>query len=410
MKGERRRVFVVTPFENRLAARSTRLPKLAEMLVAAGHDVEYVTTDFSHAYKRKFTREEIEEAVRSAPYRLTVLPILGYRHNISTQRVVSNFLMAVRHFIYLSSVMRRGNVLVLPSRPVEMIACAAALKRSKGVYVVVDIRDAWPDALVTSSRFHKVVFWHYCNLFLRPSLKELDRFVHIVPSMTKWLERYAPHKRSVFLPHGFDAERWAECRPHPRKRDGVTTLVFVGALQRQLDVMPVVRAVARRPSFRFLLVGDNGTGERYREVAGFIEKHRVANVTLLGAMKPEGVVEVLKGADVGVFPMLTPGMPNKLFDYIASYTPVLSLGDQDGSAFVKEHGIGWTAPFDHERVGEVLDQLTPDELEEKGRNVARIRPRFDRDVLYRTFVDIIEGVGLDEDACSEAKGRKGSAA
>jgi len=393
MRGKQRsgrRIFVVTPFENRMAQRGTRLPVMAEMLVDAGHEVEYVTTNFSHAYKHHFTRAQVERQQAAERYRLTVLPVLGYRRNISVRRVISNVLMALRHFVYLLRAMRNGDVMLVPSRPVELVACAAALRRLKGIRVVMDIRDIWPDALVIADGPKKRVFTAYCNLLLGWSLKRMDRFVHIAPSFVHWLHRYAPDRESEFLPPGFDAGRWAEFRPMEGEPGAPLSIVCVGALQYQIDVMPILEAVRGREDCRLTIIGDSPEDQRHEEVTRYIARHRMGNVELAGRLSPEAVVRRMEGHTVGVVPMISSSITNKMFDYIAAGMPVLSLGDNDSSDFVRRHGIGWTAPFDGAEVGRLLDRLTPEEFLQAAERVRRIRNSYDRDTLYRRFIRIVE--------------------
>ncbi|MBN2468880.1 MAG: glycosyltransferase [Deltaproteobacteria bacterium] len=390
---KRQRIYVVTPFENLMAARGTRLPRLAEMLFEAGHEVEYVTTNFSHAYKRVFPKDEINLCESTLPYQMTLLAIPGYRSNISAWRVFSNVVMTFRHFFYLSHVLRSGDTIVAPSRPVEIIAMVALLKSMRRIRVVLDIRDVWPDALQGIGFFKKIVFSIYCNLYLKPSLKHIDTFVHIAPSFVKWLHRYAPKADSTFIPPGFDSARWVGMELRRLANNESISLVFIGALQYQLDAMPLLNALVDRPRFSLTLLGDNGTGQRYLEVKKFIEKHRMSNIKLKGRMTPEEVVKELRGHDIGVVPMISSSLTNKMFDYIAAYLPVISLGDNDSSDFVRHYDIGWTAPFEPEIIGNLLDALTAEEVNRKAKNVQAIRDQFDRKYLYKRFVDIVEGIG-----------------
>ena len=47
------KIYILSPFENKMAKRGTRHPMLAEMLARSGHAVEYVTTNFSHGCVEK---------------------------------------------------------------------------------------------------------------------------------------------------------------------------------------------------------------------------------------------------------------------------------------------------------------------------------------------------------------------
>ena len=97
MNTHSRKVFIASPTESRMSKRANRHPKLAEFLVKTGREVEYVTGNFSHAYKTHYSREEIEACKKAEPYKLTVLSLPAYKKHISIRRVVCNFLMFLKY-------------------------------------------------------------------------------------------------------------------------------------------------------------------------------------------------------------------------------------------------------------------------------------------------------------------------
>lgn len=387
----RTRVLIVSPFENRLAKRGTRLPILAELLTEWGFEVQYVTTNFSHAYKAHFSKGDIDERCRLEPYKLTVFHIPAYKKNVSVRRVLCNIIMSIRCHLLLLREAKKGDVILVPSRPVSLIFAMAMLKVFRKVRLVMDIRDAWPDALVGCGRFKFGIFWIYCGICLYPSVRWFDAFAHISPSFVDWLHRYAPRAKSRFIPLGFDEERWKSVLPKTSIPSRPVTIGFVGLLQHQLDVMPVLEALSTRPDLRLIIVGDSGTGERYAEVSNYIKSAELKNVELIGRVPPEEVVRILRDVDIGLIPMISNSIPNKVFDCIAAYLPMIVLGNEDCAGFITELDIGWCASFDRDAVGSLLDRISPEQILVKSRNVERVRNRFSREVLFREFIEVIGG-------------------
>ena len=383
--------MIVTPFENRMAERGTRLPDLADYFANRGTRVEYLTSNYSHAYKRHFSRTQIERAREQAGYQLTIVPIPAYHKNVSIRRVFCNQVFAVKTWLWLLKNLRKGDVVVAPSRPVELILAVALAVRLRGVGAVLDIRDIWPDALVTRSRLKRAVFSAYCHSILHVALPLLTHFVHISPSFETWLQRYKRQARSSFLPPGYEKTRWLSSKPRVGPVEpGKLSLVFVGLLQLQLDVMPVLEAIEDRPDVSFTIVGDDGTGERYQDVMKFVSSRSNGNVTVKGRLSPEDVVRELVRHDVAVVPMVTNSIPNKVFDAIASYMPLLVLGNKDCAQFVESQGIGWGAEFTSSSVADLLDKLSGEELMARQKAVAQVRQRWSRDVLFERFSEVVE--------------------
>ena len=376
-------VYFFSPTESVLTRRGDRHPALAQHLVKAGYRVHYVSSGFYHAEKRHFSEAEITEAQQRVPYGLEILPCIGYPSNISIRRVLNNILLSLRAYRYLAGRLTPADLLILPSRPVESVFMAACLRRFRRCQVLLDIEDTWPDALVVRNPLARFVFRTWCNLLLRPSLRTFDLFVHICPSFTEWLRRYNPGATSRFISLGYDPARWQECRP--RSGQPVSTprrLVCVGQLQFQVDVMPILEALRRLPGYSLTIIGDEGKGQRYREVTDYIAKHKLTNVEIIGVVPREKVASLLQDQCIGVIPIVTSLVPNKLFDYVASYLPTLVLGCEDTGRIVSEHGIGWHIPLDAEATYEFLRDLTDAEIGTCRKRVETARPAFNREHLY----------------------------
>ena len=71
----KKRIFLITPFENGLAKRGTRFIDIAEILHSNGWEVNYYTTNFSHAYKHKFSEVDIKKEKKKRGYNINFVPI-----------------------------------------------------------------------------------------------------------------------------------------------------------------------------------------------------------------------------------------------------------------------------------------------------------------------------------------------
>jgi hypothetical protein len=383
-------VFIVGPTESALTTRGNRHPSLAAFLVSIGYGVAYVSSNFSHAEKRYFTNAEIQESATRVPYDLIIFRTLGYGKNISVRRVLHNFLFSLRTFIWLLPRVSRRNAVILPSRPVELIFFMGLLRKLRGCSVVLDIQDVWPDALDIKSERKRWAFEKYCNAFLRPSLKWIDRFVHVAPSFLNWLHRYHPDANSTFVPLGFDAPRWAGVTPlKSKKLSEPVNLVCVGMLQYQVDVMPILEALSERSDYQLTIIGEDGAGERYPEVMAFVNENKLGNVTVEGRVPPAEMPACLENADIGVVPMITSSIPNKVFDYLGAYLPILVLGHNDSGRLVESAGIGWQVDYTAEGVSRFLDSLTPEDYRRKQAKLGECRDQYDRESLFSAFSDMI---------------------
>jgi len=385
-----KKLFIVGPTESILTHRGNRHPALAQFLFDKGYDLEYLTTDFYHAEKRHFSHDEIETGKRKVPYKLTVIHCMGYSANISAQRVISNILMSWKFFILLLRKINKDTVVILPSRPVEMIFAAAVLRLTRGTSIALDIQDIWPDMLVVKSRLKRMIFTIYCNLYLYSSLRFIDKFFHVAPSFENWLHRYAPMAKSIFIPLGFDRDRWDEKEDDSVKGRKCIRLVSVSQLTFQFNVLPVVKAILSNELYNLTVIGENGKGERYPEVMKFVNDNKMKNVTIIGHIDRTALARHLRQSDIGVVPMVSTSLPNKVFDYLASCLPILVLGENDIARFVRKYDIGWCVAFDEKEISNLLDSLSNEIIEEKKNSIKRMRACFDREKLHEDILALIE--------------------
>jgi len=392
------KIFLISQTESILTNRGKRHPDLAKYLVDNKYELLYISSNYYHAEKRFFSPAEIEEAALRVPYMLEVISIPAYKSNISIARVFSNLLFAHKVQKFLRGKINKEDITIIPSRPVELLLCVSRLKRNRGFKVILDIRDIWPDAFNISNRFFKGLFRSYCNYFLNRSIDHFDYYIHTCPSFTRWLSRYAPVKESVFIPLGYNQERYLTFRK-VRSREKRIHFVYIGLIQYQIELLSFIKAIENKSTFFLTIIGDDGTGEKYKSIEDYIKVHNVNNVNLLGQIKQELIPEKLLSYDVGLLPMKADYVfPNKLFDYLASGLPVLSLGDNDASKFVKENGIGWNCQFDPKQISELLDQIsnTPeDEIQKASKKISLISGQYSREVLFNDVLKIVNHAATD---------------
>ena len=382
-----RKIYILSPFENKMAKRGTRHPVLAELLVESGHKVEYLTTNFSHARKEYFDQQEVEYFQAKLPYSLTLINIPAYYNNISVKRIFVHQVLAIKYFNYLITKVNADDILILPSRPPELIFAVSMVKRIKKCKIVLDIRDIWPDSLKTSSRIKNQFFKWYCNFFQHRALPIFDKFIHVAPSFQKWLYHYVPNKQSIFIPLGFDKARWNEFDSIEKDfSSDVIQIVYVGQLQYVISLEEIITALNNLEEYFLTIIGD---GENLEQLKNLVQEIGMRNIRFTGYISYNEVVEELKSKHIGVLPMRGPAMPNKLFDYIASCLPVLVLGENDASRFIVQSGFGWEKPFDAEVLLSFFEDLGEEDISLFTLNLKSSRDLFSKELLYKKYIEHI---------------------
>lgn len=384
------KIILIGPTESILTKRGNRFPNIADHLLKEGKEIVYYTSNFYHAEKRFFSKSEMKTATSNCRYNLKVLPVLGYYNNISIRRVISNFLFSVYIFFILLFQSKKTDKVLIPSRPVELIFFISILKRIKRVEIYLDIQDIWPDALKISNRTKEKIFISYCNLFLKPSLKHYTNSFHVAPSFCNWLKRYAPYCPSVFLPLGWENKRWVSTEENnfPQLTKPIQ-LVCVAQLQHQIDVMPILKLLKTNKDIFLTIVGEDGKGERYEEVMSYITNNHIENVEIIGKVDRSEMPLKLRNKHIGILPMITTSIPNKIFDYMAAKLPIIVLGRNDSAEFVLENNIGWACEFDNHALKQLITDITPEDFELKYETLLVQREQYSRDNLHSALKEVI---------------------
>ena len=383
------KLYFIGPTESILTKRGNRFPNMAKFFTEEGEEVIYYTSDFYHAEKRFFSKEEINVAATNLGYKLNVLSVLGYYSNVSPRRVISNFFFSIRLFFVLILKVSKHDKIILPSRPVELIFFMAMLKKIKGVKIYLDIQDIWPDALKIENKRKKKIFELYCNTYLKASLKHYTAALHVAPTFKLWLRRYAKETPSSFVPLGWENDRWSDIKSKEYKESSIIKIVCVAQLQHQIDVMPIIEVLKNNDKLHLTILGEDGTGERYNEVINYINSHHINNVEIIGKIERKEMVNYLENKDIGLLPMITSSIPNKIFDYMAAMLPIIVLGDNDSSDFVIKNNIGWKCNFNSADLNVLLKNLSTIDIQSKKNEIVLIRDNFSRDILHQKIKNII---------------------
>src|SRR5690606_1528008 len=120
---------------------------LARMLADRGHEVTWWTSSVDHFNKRYFVHGGERHAV--TPW-LEIRFLHGrlYRRNISLQRWLNHRELA-RDFSRQAASAERPDVIVSSFPTIELCVEAVRLGREWTVPVFLDVRDLWPDELVS---------------------------------------------------------------------------------------------------------------------------------------------------------------------------------------------------------------------------------------------------------------------
>ncbi|MDG6224262.1 MAG: glycosyltransferase [Candidatus Thermoplasmatota archaeon] len=365
-----------------MTKRGNRHPLIADMLVKKGYDVTYITTNFYHADKTFFSKEDIKRAVSSVPYKLKVQKNVGYKKILSPKRILSHIEFAIKTGLFLLK--NKADLVIIPSRPMELIFVTSWISLIKRFKIILDVRDIWPDAF-PQNNFISILFNFYCSVFLFLSMWNIKHFLYVSPSFIDWIKRYSKPINSIFVPLGYDNDRWNDIK-EPNIIPGKWKLLFIGNFSLNFNFYPLIDAIGENKIVRFTMVGG---GDNINMVKEYIKKNEYNNIELTGFVDKSKVVDYMNSSDITVIPMIGQSIPNKFFDSIGGMRPIIVFGDYDTASFVKKENIGWVVNFHKDEISRLLRNMNVNDYKEKYNNIRNIRSSYSKNILYEDVLSLM---------------------
>jgi glycosyltransferase involved in cell wall biosynthesis len=379
----------------------TRSFEVGRRLVAAGHRVDIVTS-WREPTTRKgwFTTDE-------SGMRVHWLPVRYSNHMSYIARMGAFFKFAV----CAAERARRidGEVVLATSTPLTIAIPAIYAARRRGIPMVFEVRDLWPDLPIAVGALK--------NPILRGAARTLERFsysnsaavIALSPGMAEGIVRAGyPRERVVIVPNGSDLElfrRDTSLGLAFRRRmgidDGKILVGYLGTLGRINGVSYLVRIAAALKGdarFVFLVMGD---GQEHEQIAALAHAEHVLDRNFL--MHPKiaksQVPAVLSAVDIATslflpIPEMESNSANKFFDALAAGCCVAINYGGWHAQLLQGAAAGIRLDSDTRRAAAQLQALAdePGRIKSAGLNARLLAEEsFSRDVLAAKVQAVLTG-------------------
>jgi colanic acid biosynthesis glycosyl transferase WcaI len=352
-------ILVLTQyFHPEFGAAAIRLKRLTAHFVRAGHRVTVLTGMPNYPegiirapYRGRLTlRERDESGVEVVRAWVFASPSKRARARLLNQ---ASFLAASA---LRGLTLSQPDVLYVESHPLFATLSGGWLAARFRAPILLNVSDLWPESAVATGALHadstivkvaaRVERWAY------------DRAAHIV-AMTRGvydgvLAVHPQPGRVSLIRNAADLDRFAPAAPEKRAQARAVlglgeafTAVHVGNMSLTYDFEPILHAAARLPDARFLFAGG---GSQAEAVSAAVASRGLANVTLLGVLPHERMPDIWAAADLSLIALADHSvaggtLPAKLYESLATGTPVVAAIRGEGAALVHESGGGLVTPI-----------------------------------------------------------------
>jgi glycosyltransferase involved in cell wall biosynthesis len=339
------RVLLVNAFEKipGEAFRDQRYTFLYEML-KSDCDVRWLSSDFHHWSHRRRDRQMLPPEDQD---NVVLIKTLAYSKNVSLRRFISYLALSLATIRHITQLPWRPDVIVCMG-PVEQMFIVALYGRMRGVPVIIDVIDTWPDLYLQA--FPRKLRWlgqlvlapyfllSYCTFAWASHVSAVSK-TYVSWAMARG--RRTDTERFRCFPLGcrnqdFDSDEIRDARPPIR-------CLFAGQFGHSYDVELIIEAATRlaaagRTDIEFILCGD---GEKRAEMQR--RAQNLANVRLLGWLSPVQLNKLAADCHIGLCcygAAATQSVPTKIFDYLSMGLFVISSLPRETELLLESHEAG----------------------------------------------------------------------
>jgi glycosyltransferase involved in cell wall biosynthesis len=398
-------IYIHQHFATKQGATGTRSYEMSQRLIRAGHRVTMICGEYAPGGVRAHAGSSITEHDIDGIHVLQVAE--PYANQMGLLRRALAFGRFARTATRIIKTLQ-ADLVFATSTPLTVGIPGMKGSRHLRVPFVLELRDIWPEGLVSAGVLkNPLVIW-YARRLERKLYAAADHIIALAPGIKDAVVREGRSPDDItMIPNGCDLDLF---KPDPAPLDdprfgppGVFRAVFTGAhgMVNGLDaVLDAAVELKRRgeSGIQFVFIGSGSQRDR------LIERSRRDGIddlcTFVASMPKLELARIIARMDVGLMilknaPALYYGTsPNKFFDYIAAGLPVLNNYPGWLADMIDEHKCGLAVPpGDATAFAQALVWLRdhPAERADMGRQARMLaEAEFSRELLGTCFVQALE--------------------
>jgi glycosyltransferase involved in cell wall biosynthesis len=304
----------------------------------------------------------------------------------------------------------RFDLVLVTSPPLFIGVTGYLLSRIKGIPMVFEIRDLWPESAIDTGVLTNKCVIKLALAFESFIYKKASKINVLTPAFKKNLEerKNVGREKLLLIPNAadfslsddllgrFDIEQF-------RKEHGFESrfvIIYVGAhgVANYLDQLLDAALALADTEVLFLLIGQGMEKARLKEKA---QQMNLKNVMFLDSVPKKEVFKYILASDLGASVLkkvetFKTVYSNKTFDYFSCKKPVLMAIDGISRELIEQARAGvYVEPENTQAyVSTIRDYINnPERLKEEGENGYRFaKANYDRQVLAKKYIDELSKV------------------
>lgn len=395
-------IFENTPLDDN---QNTRFNAIVKEAVNRGHKVTYWASTFKHNVK---SQRYSETTTKTVTDRLTVhyVKSKGYRSNISFKRLLSHGKLADEMIIEMNKSGEQPDIIMMAFPPISLVYNVTKWAKKRGVPVITDIIDPWPDSFRRKMKFlpGKVQDAMLASTSKKTSyiFSNSEAVTGIAEQRLVWAKKYSKNlKRTEYFYPAVNLKEMQEAlsrlMPANDASDSKLRVIYAGSLESSYDI-PTILAAAEileqkySEEIEFIIAG---AGYQKELIEEYTASH--SNLRYIGRVPKDELMKEYARADLGLIQHhknATQTVTYKLFDLLGSGLPVMNSLESELNDILLENRVGlFNNPGNAAELAENIEYCHQNRVElmkMKKRAVTTTEKLGDAAVVYSEVVDLIE--------------------
>ena len=339
--------------------RPMRAMNLANALATAGHNVVLWSSAFHHQEKRHRSRCA-RRIIVSAQLEIRLIPSPGYVRNIGHGRLWDHVILGLNVWHHLKQETQLPDVAFIGYPPIEAAAIMTHWLSVRGVPIMLDIKDQWPNIFVdslpvTMRPLGRIILAPYFYL-AKSAMRDATGLSAMAGGFLSWALDFAGRQRNEFdrvvplttpiaqISAGeldFARQWWdnkgivADHRPR---------ICFVGSHSQAFDIEPIYQAAKHFSSHanqcEFVICGDGEYSAAWRSLMSGLP-----NVHFSGWIDRPQIEALAERTYAAITPYrnsesFTKSLPNKVIDALSLGLPILSPLQGEVAILIDNNRVG----------------------------------------------------------------------
>lgn len=324
--------------------RPMRAMLMAENLVANGHDVTVISTNFFHQEK-KFRFNYFYDKKLCDKLRVVLINSPGYKNNIGLKRIYDHYILSKNLDLFLNKCTEKPDFAFIGYPPIEFANVALSWCNKYEITSTVDVKDLWPDIFEQPFRnIPKFIFKPFVypyKIFARKTLKKANFITASSEKFLIWALKYCQRDRLKndnivqLIPDlrfiNFDNNQILREKEKYEKKifkgSYKKKFFFVGSITRSFDFLTLKRAIIENDEMKQCFFYIGGIGNKFEETKKMFSEFK--NVYFEYSLNINQIQAVMELSDIAIAPYyksedFSQNTPNKIFDFILNSKPILT--------------------------------------------------------------------------------------